>query len=107
MPNIATFFFRSLCLSRRFRYRYCIMNKNFPAGLSISHSSYPSSFRSTLDPLDAHVEELSSVLSAEAQDKAIAKFGIAGRVWYNPRSPSFRDRVPPTGNDAAGKQPTQ
>jgi len=58
-----------------------VMNKNFPAGLSIFHSSYPSTFQSTLDPSDPHVEELSGVLSAEAQDKAIAKFGIAGRVW--------------------------
>lgn len=60
------------------------MNKNFPASLPIFHSSYLSTFRSTLDPSDPHVEELSSVLSAETQVKAIAKFGIAGRVWYTP-----------------------
>ena len=63
-----------------------LMTKNFPAGLVICHSSYPSTFRSTLDPLDAHVGELSSVLSPQAQDDAIAKFGIAGRVWYTPPS---------------------
>ena len=61
-----------------------VMNKNFPPGLFIFPSSYPSTFRSTLDSLDTHVEELSSVLSAQAQDDAIAKFGIAGRVWYTP-----------------------
>jgi hypothetical protein len=83
-----------------------VMNKNFPAGLSIFHSSYPSAFRSTLDPSDRHVEVLSSVLSAEAQDRAIAKFGIAGRVWglVHANSPLFRGRLTPTGNDTAGKQ---
>ena len=60
------------------------MNSNFPNGLSIFHSSYPSSFRPTLGPLDAHVEEPSSLLSAEAQDRVIAKYGIAGRIWYTP-----------------------
>jgi len=63
-----------------------VMNKNVPAGLFIFHSSYPSTFRTTLGSLDPHVEELSSVLSAQAQDDAIAKFGIAGRVWYTPLS---------------------
>ena len=64
------------------------MNSNFPNGLSIFHSSYPSTFRPTLGTLDTHVEEPSSLLSAEAQDKAIAKYGIAGRVWYT-HSPPF------------------
>ena len=59
-----------------------MMNKNIPAGLFIFHSSYPLTFRSTLESLDALVEELSSVLSAQAQDDAITKFGIASRVWY-------------------------
>lgn len=55
------------------------MNANFPVGLSISHSFHPSTFPS---PFAAHVEESSSVFNAEAQDKAIAEYGIAGRVWY-------------------------
>jgi hypothetical protein len=58
------------------------MNSNFPNGLSISHSSFPSTFRSTLGSLDTHVEGPNNFLSAEAQDEAIAKYGIAGRVWY-------------------------
>lgn len=65
------------------------MNSNFPNGLSISHSSYPSTFRHTLDSLD---DEPNNVLDAEAQDKAIAKYGIAGRVWYTP--PSALPRTP-------------
>jgi hypothetical protein len=80
------------------------MNSNFPNGLSIFHSSYPSSFRPTLGPLDAHTEEPSSVLSAEAQDKAIAKYGIAGRVWYTPLSAVCPGHLPPTENDATGKR---
>jgi hypothetical protein len=54
-----------------------MMNSNFPNGLSIFHSSYSS----TLASLDPHVEG-PNFLSAEAQDEAIAKYGIAGRVWY-------------------------
>ena len=57
------------------------MNSNFLNGLSISHSSYPSTFRPTPGSLD---DEPNSVLGAEAQDNAIAKYGIAGRVWYTP-----------------------
>jgi len=55
------------------------MNSNFPNDLSIFHSSYPSTCRPTLGSLD---EETNNFLSAEAQDEAIAKYGIAGRVWY-------------------------
>jgi hypothetical protein len=62
---------------------YCtlMMNSNFPDGLSIFHSSYPSTFRPTLGSLDTNVEG-PDFLSAEAQDEAIVKYGIAGRVWY-------------------------
>ncbi|KAF8271167.1 putative methyltransferase-domain-containing protein [Lactarius quietus] len=50
-----------------------MMYANFPDGLSIFHS-YPSS---QFGPY----AELTDVLSAEAQNTAIAKYGIAGRVW--------------------------
>ncbi|KAI9463278.1 putative methyltransferase-domain-containing protein [Lactarius psammicola] len=53
------------------------MYANFPAGLSIFHS-YPSA--SQFGPY-TQAEELTDVLGAEAQDTAIAKYGIAGRVW--------------------------
>jgi len=81
---------------------YCtlMMNSNFPNGLSIFHSSYPSTFRSTPGSLDTHVEG-PNFLSAEAQDEAIAKYGIAGRVWYKPLSCS---QLPPTEHDATGKR---
>ncbi|KAI0300809.1 hypothetical protein BC826DRAFT_621383 [Russula brevipes] len=54
---------------------------NFPVGLSISHSSYPSTHPTALNSLGTDVQGPGSVLSAEAQDRAIAKYGIAGRVW--------------------------
>ncbi|KAI9509809.1 putative methyltransferase-domain-containing protein [Russula earlei] len=54
------------------------MNPNFPPGLSIFHSSCPPTFRFALD---ADVKDPGGFLSAEAQDSAIAKFGIAGRIW--------------------------
>jgi hypothetical protein len=50
-----------------------MMSANFPAGLSIFHSDSSS---------HTQAEALTDVLSAEAQDTAIAKYGIAGRVWY-------------------------
>ena len=55
-----------------------MMYTNFPAGLSIFHSN-PSASPFGSCP---QAEELTNVLSAEAQDTAIAKYGIAGRVWY-------------------------
>ena len=77
-----------------------MMYTNFPAGLSIFHSC-PSSH--------TQAEELSDVLSAEAQDTAIAEYGIAGRVWYIHTSPHSlplatfyrRERTP------TGRQPTR
>lgn len=78
------------------------MNSNFPNGLSIVHSSYPSTLRSTLVSLDAH-DEGPNFLSAEAQDEAIAKYGIAGRVWYKLLSTVFC-QLSPTEHDATGKQ---
>jgi hypothetical protein len=80
-----------------------IMSSNFPNGLFIFHSSYPSTFRSTLGPLDKHVER-PNFLSAEAQDEAIAKYGIAGRVWYKLLSTVFCSQLPPTEHDATGKR---
>jgi len=53
--------------------RDTMMNKNFPAGRFFLHSSYPPTFRSTLGSLRTHVEELGRVLSAQAQNDAIAK----------------------------------
>lgn len=49
-----------------------MMYANFPAGLSIFHSDSSS---------HTQAEELTDVLSADAQDTAIAKYGIAGKVW--------------------------
>jgi hypothetical protein len=80
------------------------MFANFPAGLSIFHS-YPST--SQFGPY-TQAEQLTDILSAEAQDIAIAKYGIAGRVWYiHPLPPlaTFhrRESVPQGGglrNDA-------
>lgn len=72
-----------------------MMNSNFPDGLSISHSSYPSTFQSTFGSLDAHIERL-NFLGAEAQDEAIAKYGIAGRVWYKLLSTVSYSLPPPT-----------
>jgi len=61
-----------------FTFSIAMMYANFPAGLSIFHSN-PSA--SQFGPY-TQAEELTDVLSAEAQDTAIAKYGIAGRVWY-------------------------
>jgi hypothetical protein len=80
-----------------------MMNSNFPNGLSIFHSSYPSTFRSTLGSLDTHVVG-PNFLSAEAQDEAIAKYGIAGRVWYKLLSTVSCSQLSPTENDVTGKQ---
>jgi len=80
-----------------------MMNSNFPDGLSIFHSSYPSTFRFTLSSLDAHVEGPFDFLSAEAQDEAIAKYGVASRVWYKPLSAVSCGQLP-TQNDATGKR---
>ena len=80
------------------------MHANFPAGLSISHSSYPSTSQFNLGS-DAREEELFGALSAEAQDTAIAKYGIAGRVWYI-LSAWFASPIPPTEKSATGKQLT-
>jgi len=81
------------------------MNSNFPLanGLSIFHSSYPSTFRSTLGSLDTHVEG-PNFLNAEAQDEAIANYGIAGRVWYKLLSSVSCSQLPPTEYDATGKR---
>ena len=62
-----------------FPFSIAMMYANFPAGLSIFHSYHPSAFQ--FDPY-TQAEELADVLSAEAQDTAISKYGIAGRVWY-------------------------
>ncbi|KAI9439830.1 putative methyltransferase-domain-containing protein [Lactarius indigo] len=53
------------------------MHANFPPGLSISHS-YPSASQSSPH---TQAEGPADFLSAGAQDTAIAKYGIAGRVW--------------------------
>jgi hypothetical protein len=58
-----------------------LMNANFPAGLSISHSSFASTSQFKLSSLDVSGEDFFGFLGAEAQDTAIAKYGIAGRVW--------------------------
>jgi hypothetical protein len=63
--------------------------------LPVSLSSIPRS-RLLFDPSDPHVEKLSSVLSVETQVKALARFGIAGRVWYR-STPLFRGRLTSTG----------
>jgi len=80
-----------------------MMNSNFPNGLSIFHSSYPSTFRSALGSLDTH-DEGPNFLSAEVQDEAIAKYGIAGRVWYKLLSSVSCSQLPPTERDATGKR---
>jgi hypothetical protein len=70
------------------------MYANFPAGLSIFHSDSSS---------HTQAEELTDVLSADAQDTAIAKYGIAGKVWYIPPLATFhrRERTP------TGRRPTR
>ncbi|KAI0303666.1 putative methyltransferase-domain-containing protein [Multifurca ochricompacta] len=57
------------------------MNSNFPTGLAIFHSSYPSTSQFNFGSPDTHEEELADVLDPKAQDTAIAEYGIAGRVW--------------------------
>lgn len=58
-----------------------LMNTNFPTGLSISHSSFPSTSQFNLGFLDVRREDSFSFLGAKAQDIAIVKYGIAGRIW--------------------------
>jgi hypothetical protein len=76
-------------------------NSNFPNGLSIVHSSYPTTL--TLASLDPH-DEGPNFLSAEAQDEAIAEYGIAGRVWYKLLFAVSCSQLSPTGHDATGKR---
>jgi hypothetical protein len=52
--------------------------------------------------LSTHIERL-SFLGAEAQDEAIAKYGIAGRVWYKLLS-SVSYSLPPPTEDATGNR---
>jgi len=85
--------------------RDTMMNKNFPAGRFFLHSSYPPTFRSTLGSLRTHVEELGRVLSAQAQNDAIAKSSELLAESGTRRRPSIRSHLTPTVNDAAGKRP--
>jgi hypothetical protein len=70
-----------LSVPNNVKQNHLLMNANFPAGLSISHSSFPSTSQFNLGSLDVRREDSFGFLGAEAQDTAIAKYGIAGRVW--------------------------